>query len=68
VRASFLVDGTVAGVWSIDGGRREAVLTLTPLRPLPAPARDALLAEAEAMARFCRPDARSHQVRLAEEP
>lgn len=67
VKASFLVDGMVAGIWSVDAARREeAVVTLTPLESVPRAARDALLAEAEAMARFCRPDALRHRVRLEE--
>jgi hypothetical protein len=69
VRASFLVDGMVAGIWSVDATRREeAVVTLTPLEPVPRAARDALLAEAEAMARICRPDALRHRVHLEEAP
>lgn len=67
VKACFLVDGMVAGTWSVDATRRaEAVVTLTPFEPVPRAARDALLAEAEAMARFCRPDAPAHRVRVEE--
>lgn len=66
VKASFLVDGMVAGTWTIDDDRRDSTIVLTPLRPLTGASRTALLAEAEAMLRFCRPEARSHRVALAD--
>ena len=59
---TFLVDGLVAGTWSVRAGRREAALSLQPFVPLPAAARTALVEEAERLLRFLRPQATAHQV------
>jgi hypothetical protein len=59
---TFLVDGLVAGTWSIAAGRREATLTLQPFAPLPAAVRRALVEEAERLVRFARPGAARHGV------
>jgi Winged helix DNA-binding domain len=64
LRPTFLVDGMVAGMWSIASARGTATLTLTPLRPLGATTRRALVAEAEGTVRFCQPDAKAYDVRL----
>ncbi|GAA0424610.1 hypothetical protein Acor_37240 [Acrocarpospora corrugata] len=64
LKPSFLVDGMVAGMWSVAVSRGAATLTLTPLQPLSASVRKELLAEAESMLAFCRPDARSHHVKV----
>ncbi len=47
IRPSFLIDVLVAGTWSVQVRRREAILTLTPLERLARSARAALTAEAE---------------------
>ena len=65
LKPTFLIDGRVAGMWSIANGRGAATLTLTPLRPLTASDRDALLIEAERLLAFCRPEAEAHHVCLA---
>ena len=65
VRAAFLWDGMVAGTWEIERKRAEAVLVLTPLRPLPARAVKALSAEGEALLRFAAEDATSFAVRIS---
>ncbi|GAA2267848.1 MULTISPECIES: winged helix DNA-binding domain-containing protein [Kitasatospora] len=62
LRPTFLVDGLVAGVWSLDVKRRQAVLTLTPLAKLSAPVRRQLVAEAERLLPVCAPEAAGHQV------
>jgi hypothetical protein len=59
---SFLVDGLVAGTWSVEPGRRTATLTLRPFAPLPRRARAALLDEAERLVRFSQPAAAAHRV------
>jgi hypothetical protein len=59
---TFLIDGMVAGLWSITGGRNVAQITLKPFRPLGRRVREALIAEAESLAVFCQPDAQVHQV------
>ncbi|WP_239068619.1 winged helix DNA-binding domain-containing protein [Cellulomonas pakistanensis] len=75
---TVLVDGTVAGTWVLrrerlprapgaPRTRRErAVLTVTPLRRWTGADRAAVLAEAEAVARFAADDAAEHAVAVAE--
>jgi Winged helix DNA-binding domain len=52
VQATFLVDGFVAGSWSVERRRDTATLTLAAFEPLAGPVRDELAAEAEALLRF----------------
>lgn len=65
VRAVFLWDGFAAGTWALATARRTATVTLTPFSRLPKGATAALREEAEALARFTEPDARSHEVAFA---
>jgi hypothetical protein len=51
IRPSYLVDGLVAGTWSIEVKRREATLTLVPLERLARATRRALVDEAERLVR-----------------
>lgn len=64
VRATVLVDGRVAGFWKFEKKRGAAVIEVEPLVRLRAPDRKAIVAEAEAMARFVEPGARSHAARI----
>jgi Winged helix DNA-binding domain len=57
IRPTFLIDGLVAGTWSVEVRRREAVLTLRPLQRLPRAERAALVAEAERLVGFLHPGA-----------
>ena len=57
---TYLVDGRVAGTWSIDVKRREATVTLRPLDRLPRGTRAELVDEAERLARTVAPDAKAH--------
>ncbi|MGH9213979.1 MAG: winged helix DNA-binding domain-containing protein [Acidimicrobiales bacterium] len=66
LKPTFLVDGKVAGIWSLTTARGTAAITLTPLEPVARSARKALLAEAEGLARFCHPDAEAPEVRFAD--
>ncbi|CQR60422.1 winged helix DNA-binding domain-containing protein [Streptomyces leeuwenhoekii] len=66
VRPTFLVDGTVAGTWSLERKRRTAVLTLRPLERLPRQARAQLTEEAERLLPVCAPDVAEHSVRVDE--
>ncbi len=59
---TFLVDGLVAGTWSIEAQRRKATLSLRPFSWLERPVRDLLLEEAERLLRFSHPAAVAHQV------
>jgi DNA glycosylase AlkZ-like len=62
VKATFLVDGFVAGSWSVARKGRVATLTLSPFEKVAKAARDELAAEAEALLAFAEPDADRHAV------
>jgi len=63
VLPTFLVDGTVAGSWSVTRRGEEALLTLSPFGRLDRAVRRALEDEAEPLVRFLEPDAARHGVR-----
>ena len=65
VRATFLVDGRVAGLWSVAVKRRVATLELAPFGTLARRAVAELAAEGEALARFAEPEATSYEVTVA---
>jgi len=65
IRPSYLVDGLVAGTWSIEVKRREATLTLRPLERLARATRSALVDEAEGLVRALHPQAKGHAVLVA---
>ncbi len=65
IRPSYLVDGLVAGTWSIEVKRREATLALRPLERLPRANRSALVDEAERLVRALQPQAKGHAVVVA---
>jgi Winged helix DNA-binding domain len=60
---TFLVDGAVAGKWSVEATKKKATLVLDPFERLPAAAKRELRTEAERLVRFVEPDATSHAVR-----
>jgi hypothetical protein len=60
--ATFMVDGIVAGTWTVALTRQVAALTLVPFAQVGKAARTALEEEGEHLARFIEPDARSHDV------
>jgi hypothetical protein len=62
IRPTFLVDGLVAGTWSIEVRRREATLTLRALARLARDERAALVREAERLVQALHPDAVAHSV------
>jgi hypothetical protein len=62
VRATFLVDGVVAGVWTLAVKRRVATVALSPFGALSARVMRELVAEGEALARFLEPGAKEHAV------
>jgi len=57
VKATFMLDGTVRGTWTIEVRRKVATLRLAPFRKLSARERKALEPEGEALLRFAEPDA-----------
>ena len=61
VRATVLVDGTVAAFWRMD---KKATVVIEPLRGLKAGERKAIEAEAEALAAFAEPGAKERTVRF----
>jgi hypothetical protein len=56
IASTFLVDGFVAGSWSVKTARGTATLTLAAFEPLARDVRDALAAEAEALLAFTHGD------------
>ena len=62
VRPSFLVDGFVAGTWSVAVRRREATLTLDPAGRLARRARTELIAQAQGLVEALNPTAKAHRV------
>ncbi len=62
---TVLVDGLVAGLWTVDVTRREAVLTVTRLGKLARAVRRELEEEAERLVRFVEPEATAHAIAWA---
>ncbi|HEV2786706.1 MAG TPA: winged helix DNA-binding domain-containing protein [Solirubrobacteraceae bacterium] len=62
VRATFLVDGMVAGTWTMAVKRRVATVALEPFGKVPKRALKDLEAEAERLVRLVEPDAKDHAV------
>lgn len=60
---TFLVDGFVAGLWTVTAKKGRAVLELQPFGKVPARDRAALEETAEALVRYVEPDADAHEVR-----
>jgi winged helix DNA-binding protein len=65
VAATFLIDGFVAGTWTVERTRQTATLTLTPFEPLAPPDRAALEAEGAQLLRFVEPEAQTFDLRFA---
>jgi hypothetical protein len=64
VKATFLVDGTVAGTWALKRSGKKATATLSPFGRLAARAKKELTTEAEALLAFAEPDAVTHVVTI----
>ncbi|MFI0481789.1 winged helix DNA-binding domain-containing protein [Actinomadura sp. 9N215] len=62
IRATFLVDGFVHGMWKIEKKRGEAVLRLDPFVPVPRPDRTALEEEGLRLLAAAHPEAKTHRV------
>ena len=60
---TFLVDGFVAGRWTIAVRPKETILELKPFGKLSRTDRAALVEEGEKLARFYAPEAKTHGVR-----
>ena len=66
VRATFLVDGFVAGTWRIERAKKVATLIIEPFGPLAAEVVTALNQEGEALLEFAEEDAGTKEIRVAE--
>ncbi len=64
VRATFLVDGIVAGTWTIEVKRKVATLHLAPFGRIVKRAVKPLREEGEALVRFAEPEAADHAVEM----
>lgn len=64
VKATFLVDGAVAGTWTVAVKRKVATLTFAPFGTVPKRAAGELEAEADALLAFLEPDAKAREVVL----
>ena len=61
---TFLLDGMVAGLWSVDRTKDTATIRLEPLRRVAPADRGPLEAEADRLVRWMEPDATSYEVVL----
>jgi hypothetical protein len=61
---TFLVDGMVAGRWTIAARPKEAVLELKPFKKLARADRTSLVDEGERLVRFYAPESKTHGVRV----
>ena len=64
VEAVFLVDGVAAGTWALVRTKADAIVNIRPFRALSRADRAAATAEAEPLARFIAPDAKTHGARV----
>ena len=63
IRATFLVDGVVAGTWKAQTSRKTATLVIEPFGKLQRKVRAALEEEGNALLTFMEPDAATHEIR-----
>ncbi|HVE78215.1 MAG TPA: winged helix DNA-binding domain-containing protein [Gemmatimonadaceae bacterium] len=66
VRATFLLEGMVAGTWRVERKKNAAVLVLEPFATLTKKALAALQSEGDALLRFAEPEAEVREVRLGQ--
>jgi hypothetical protein len=64
VKATFLLDGVVAGTWTIAVKRKVATLSIAPFGSVPKRALEPLTAEGEALLRFAEPEAKEYDVQV----
>lgn len=69
VRATFLVDGMVAGTWKIEkagrGAQKKATLVIEPFEPLTAQVEAELVEEGEQLMRFVEEEIEKAEIRLS---
>lgn len=66
VLPTFLIDGMVAGLWSVETLKGRAVLRIDPFAAIPPKERAALSDEAERLVHYAAPDADAHEVTWAD--
>jgi len=64
IEAVLLVDGLAAGTWALERTKTDALVRIRPFAALARADRAAAAQEAEALARFMAPDARTHGARV----
>jgi hypothetical protein len=64
IPAMLLVDGMVAGVWTVERKKREATLVIEPFGAIPVRRKSELREEAERLLAFGDPDVPSHAVKF----
>ena len=64
IEAVFLVDGMAAGTWALERTKTDAVLRIRAFGTLARHDRTAAITEAEQLARFMVPDAKTHGARI----
>jgi hypothetical protein len=64
IAATVLVDGFAAGTWTIAATKRAATVTIEPFGTWSSKIRSAVVAEAEALARFAEPEAKTVDVKV----
>jgi hypothetical protein len=64
IEATVLVDGMVAGTWSFDRSKNDALVRVQPFGRLAPGERTGLIEEGERLARFLAPEARDHGARI----
>ncbi|MEU4190359.1 winged helix DNA-binding domain-containing protein [Kribbella sp. NPDC026611] len=62
VKATYTVDGFVAGLWTVEKKRGVATLTLTPFGRLTKKTTTELEREGDGLVRFLEPDAKSYEI------
>lgn len=65
VKATFLVDGLVAGTWKLERARQAATLVLSPFGKITRPVRAALEEEGESLLAFAEPEAARRAIQVA---
>jgi hypothetical protein len=65
VRATFLVDGFVAGTWKVERKKKVAILTVEPFAKLSKTAVKALETEGDSLLRFAEEDAETREIRFS---
>ena len=65
IEAVFLVDGLAAGTWALERTKTEGLVRIRPFGTLARSDRAAAITEAERLAQFIAPDAKTHGARVA---